>query len=184
MAWIAGGLKSVLGRAAGSARGACERASWVRSESSYASFIGSWKPTDNPGLAKSRLVKLRKSYEKEVKELRKQYFYEVEAKKLEDQAKREAELERMKVAREERKAAKRKQSQLLAAQRQQQAEEFREMLSKERARKAERRMQKDKTHEQRRAREKELVRKKSSLWIEEKDLDRRIVESMVDTTPL
>lgn len=184
MAWIAGGLKSVLGRVAGSARGACERASWIRSESSYASVIGSWEPTDNPGLAKARLVKLRKSYEKEVKELRKQYFYEMEAKRLEDQAKREAELERMKVAREERKAAKRERSQLLAVQRQKQAEEFREMLSKERARNAERQMQKAKSLEQRRAREKDLIRQKSSLWIDEKDLDRRIVEAMLDTTPL
>jgi len=184
MAWIAGGLKSVLGRASGSARGTCERASWVRSESSYASFMGSWKPTDNPGLAKSRLVKLRKNYEKEVKELRKQYFYEMEAKKLEDQVKREAELERMKVAREERKAAKRERSQLLATQRQQQSQEFREMLQRERAKKAEIRMRKEKSLEQKRAREKELIWKKSSLWIDEKDLDRRIVEAMVDTTPL
>lgn len=184
MAWIASGLKGVLGRAAGSARGACERASWVRSESSYASFIGSWKPTDNPGLAKSRLVKLRKNYEKEVKELRKRYFYEMEAKRLEDQVKHEAELERIRVAREERKAAKRERSQLLAAQRQQQAEELRELLRKERAKKAEIRMRREKSHEQKRAKEQELIRKKSSLWIDEKDLDRRIVEAIVDTTPL
>lgn len=184
MVWIAGGLKNVLGRAAGSARGAFERAVWVRSESSYASFIGSWKPTDSPGVAKARLVKLRKNYEKEVKELRKQYFYEMEAKKLEDQVKREAELERMRIAREERKAAKRERSQLLATQRKQQSEEFREMLQRERANKAERRMRKEKSLEQKRGREKELIWKKSSLWIDEKDLDKRIVEAMVDTTPL
>eukprot|EP01018_Ginkgo_biloba_P030833 Gb_14951 [translate_table: standard] len=157
---------------------------WVRWNSGYASFLGSWKPPKDPRIAKKKLAKLRKDYDKQVKELRKKYWNELEAQRLEEQAKEEAKRERIRLAKEERKASKRQESEMRALERQKQEEEFREMLHKERVERAESRKQKEEALEQRRAKEKDLLHHKSSLWIDEKDLDRRILEAIVDTTPL
>ena len=39
-------------------------------------------------------------------------------------------------------------------------------------------------HEEKKTEKKELLRRQSSMWIDELELEKRILEAIVDTTPL
>ncbi|KAJ4969392.1 hypothetical protein NE237_016093 [Protea cynaroides] len=91
-------------------------------------FLGSWKAPKDPKEAEANLGKLRRDYAKQVKELRKQYIYEMELQKQEKQLKDEANRNAIRIAREERKAAKAAMAQARAAERKVLEEEFRQTL--------------------------------------------------------
>ncbi|GLJ49549.1 hypothetical protein SUGI_1050920 [Cryptomeria japonica] len=158
--------------------------SYRQCSSSASSYWGTWEPTNNPRVAQARLVKIRKDYKMQVSELRKQYYNELQAQKLEEDAMAKLRRSRVLAAKEKRNAAKKEQARLSALERLQQQAEFTQLLLKEKAEKAERQMRKLRQIEKRRDKDKELIRQKSSQWIDEKELDRRIVEAFVDTTQL
>jgi hypothetical protein len=58
------------------------------------------------------------------------------------------------------------------------------MQLKERAEKLENWRMKEKTREENKKENNELLRRKSSLWIDEPELETRILEAIVDTTTL
>lgn len=61
---------------------------------------------------------------------------------------------------------------------------FVQMQLKERAEKLENWKMKEKTREEKKKEKNELLRRKSSLWIDEPELEKKILEAIVDTTPL
>ncbi|XP_042513847.1 stress response protein NST1 [Macadamia integrifolia] len=147
-------------------------------------FLGSWKAPKDPKEAEANLGQLRREYAKQVKELRKQYIYEMELQKQEKQLKDEAKREAVRIAREERKAAKAAMAQVRAAERKVLEEEFRQTLLKERAEKLEYWRSIEKRVEEKKKEKKELLRRQSSMWIDEQELVKKILDARVDTTPL
>ena len=59
-----------------------------------------------------------------------------------------------------------------------------QMQLKERAEKLENWRMKETKREEKKKEKKELLHRKSSLWIDESDLEKKILEAIVDTTPL
>ncbi|KAL6595591.1 hypothetical protein ACP70R_021552 [Stipagrostis hirtigluma subsp. patula] len=149
-------------------------------------YLGSWEaaPAGEPREAWARLERLRKGYARDVRELRRQYAYEVQLMEAERQRKAEARAEAARVANEERKAAKAAAAQTRAAERRAFEQDFRQALMKERAEKLESWRKKEKLNEQKKAEQKELLRKKSSMWIAEDKLEAKILEAITHTTPL
>ncbi|WVZ54456.1 hypothetical protein U9M48_005244 [Paspalum notatum var. saurae] len=147
-------------------------------------YLGSWEPAEDPREAWARLERLRKGYARDVRQLRRQYAYEVQLMEAERQRKAEARAEAARVANEERKAAKAAAAQTRAAARRAFEEDFRQTLMKERAEKLESWRKKEKLNAQKKADEKELLRKKSSLWLSEDKLQEQILTAITNTTPL
>lgn len=69
-------------------------------------FLNSWDPPKDPKEAESKLAHLRRQYAKQVKDVRKEYIQEMELQRIEKQRKDEAKKEALRIANEERKAAK------------------------------------------------------------------------------
>ncbi|KAJ1274243.1 hypothetical protein BS78_05G047100 [Paspalum vaginatum] len=147
-------------------------------------YLGSWEPAEDPREAWARLERLRKGYARDVRQLRRQYAYEVQLMEAERQRKAEARAEAARVANEERKVAKAAAAQTRAAERRAFEEDFRQALMKERAEKLESWRKKEKLNAQKKADEKELLRKKSSMWLSEDKLDEQILTAITNTTPL
>ena len=59
-----------------------------------------------------------------------------------------------------------------------------QMQLKERAEKLENWRMKETKREEKKKENKELLHRKSSLWIDESELEKKILEAIVDTTPL
>jgi hypothetical protein len=74
--------------------------------SSPSGYLGSWEPAAEPREAWARQERLRKGYSRGVREMRRQYAYEVQLMDAERQRRAEARAEAARVANEERKAAK------------------------------------------------------------------------------
>ncbi|XVF37970.1 hypothetical protein REPUB_Repub20aG0057100 [Reevesia pubescens] len=148
------------------------------------SFLGSWKSPNNPKEAEKKLAQLRRDYAKQVKNVRKEYIQEMELLRLEKLRKEEARKEAIRVANEERKRLKAEAAKVRAQERMVAEQEFRQILLKERAEKLENWRMKEKKHEDNEKEVNELLRRQSSMWIEEKDLELKIVEAMVDTKSL
>ncbi|MCL7046858.1 hypothetical protein MKW94_021505 [Papaver nudicaule] len=91
-------------------------------------FLGSWTAPKDPKEAQAKLGLLRRDYAKQVRELRKDYFNEMELQRQEKQLKDEAKNEAIRIAKQERKAAKAAMSKARAAERQVFEEEFRQTL--------------------------------------------------------
>jgi hypothetical protein len=70
-------------------------------------YLGSWEPAAELREAWARLERLRKGYERDVRELRRVYAYEVQLMEAERQRKAEARAEAARVANEERAAERR-----------------------------------------------------------------------------
>ncbi|RLM58893.1 hypothetical protein C2845_PM18G00620 [Panicum miliaceum] len=121
------------------------------------SYLGSWEPTGEPREAWAQLDRLRKGYARDVRQLRREYAYEVQLMEAERQRKAEARAEAARVANEERKAAKAAAAQTRAAERRAFEEDFRQALMKERAEKLESWQKKEKLREQKKAEQKELL---------------------------
>ncbi|KAL5542663.1 hypothetical protein UlMin_010373 [Ulmus minor] len=148
------------------------------------SFIGSWEAPRDPKEAERRLAQLRRDYAKQVKVVRKEYIKEVELMRLEKLRKDEARKEALRLQNEERKRLKAEAAKARAQERQVAEQEFRQTLLKERAEKLENWRMKEKLREEKKKEQNELLRRKSSIWIDEPELEKKILEAIVDTTPL
>ncbi|GFP80681.1 hypothetical protein PHJA_000211400 [Phtheirospermum japonicum] len=91
-------------------------------------YINSWKPSRNPKEAAAQLAFLRRDYDRKVKEMRKTYIEEMELQRIEKLRKDAARKEALRIANEERKAAKDAKKKAEAIERQAAQEEFRRML--------------------------------------------------------
>ncbi|XP_052206493.1 uncharacterized protein LOC127810921 [Diospyros lotus] len=147
-------------------------------------FLNSWKPPKDPKEAEANLAELRRDYAKQVKQLRKEYIEEMELQRLEKQRKDEARREAIRAANEERRAAKAASRKVIAAQREIALEEFRQTLLKERAQKLEYWRMKQNQIEDKKKEKNEVLHRQSSMWVDEADLEKKILEAIVDTTPL
>ncbi|MCL7023355.1 hypothetical protein MKW94_013323 [Papaver nudicaule] len=147
-------------------------------------FLGSWTAPKDPKEAQAKLGLLRRDYAKQVRELRKDYFNEMELQRQEKQLKDEAKNEAIRIAKQERKAAKAAMSKARAAERQVFEEEFRQTLMKERAQHLESWRLKEKAKEEKKLEKEKELRKQSSVWIEETDMEKKILEAIVDSNPL
>ncbi|BFG15405.1 hypothetical protein CerSpe_016790 [Prunus speciosa] len=148
------------------------------------SFIGCWEAPKDPKEAEAKLAQLRRDYAKQVKEVRKEYIQEVELMRLEKLRKDEARKEALRLQNEERKRLKAEAAKVRAQQREVAEQEFRQTLLKERAEKLENWKMKEKMREEKKKEKNELLRRQSSLWINEPELEKKILEAIVDTTPL
>ncbi|XP_010668046.2 uncharacterized protein LOC104885034 isoform X1 [Beta vulgaris subsp. vulgaris] len=142
-------------------------------------IIGSWSPPKDPKEAEAKLALLRRDYAKQVKELRKQYIHEMELQRQEQLRKDEARKVEILRQREERNKSKAAAAQARAAERKAFEEEFRHTLMKERAQKLDYWRMREKAIEERKKSKTELIRRQSSMWIEEKKLERNILENVV-----
>lgn len=147
-------------------------------------YINSWDFPRDPKEAERKLAMLRRQYAKDVKAVRKEYIREVEVQKLEKIKKDQAKKEAMRIANEERKAAKVAQRKAKAKERELAEEEFRQALMKERAAKLEYWRSRTGKIKERKKEKIELIRKQSSTWIEEDKLEKKILEVVIDSTPL
>ncbi|KAK9266391.1 hypothetical protein L1049_027293 [Liquidambar formosana] len=147
-------------------------------------YIGSWKTPTNPKEAEAKLAQLKRDYAKKVKQIRKEYIYEVELQRLEKQRKDEAKKEAIRQATEERKKLKAAAAEARAAERKVAEEEFRQTLLKERTEKLENWRMKENLREEKKKEKNELLCRQSSMWIDEAVLEKKILEAIVDTTPL
>ncbi|URD75955.1 hypothetical protein MUK42_08295 [Musa troglodytarum] len=147
-------------------------------------LIGSWTPGANPREAAARLDRLHRDYRKQMKQVRAECAYEMELLRIENQRKDDARREAFRLANEERKKAKAAAAETRAAERKAVKEELRLTLLKERAEKMENWRAKENTRQAKEAEKKELLRRRSSEWIKDENFERRILEAIVDTTPL
>ncbi|KAJ6754605.1 hypothetical protein OIU79_027255 [Salix purpurea] len=148
------------------------------------SFIGSWETPKTPKEAEAKLARLRREYAKQVKVLRKEYIVEVEALRIEKQRKEEARKEAIRVANEERKKLKAEAAKVRAEERKIEQEEFRKLLLKERAEKLENWRMKEKRQGEKKKVKHGLLHRQSSIWIDGQELEKKIMEVMVDGTQL
>ncbi|KAL7081417.1 hypothetical protein ACP275_14G038200 [Erythranthe tilingii] len=147
-------------------------------------YINSWQPSRDPKQAAAHLAFLRRDYDRKVKEMRKEYIEEVELQRIEKSRKDEARKEALRVANMERKAAKEEKKKAEAIERRAAEEEFRQMLSKERAEKLEYWRIREKKIEEKKKEKNELVRRQSSLWVDESELVNKALSSIVQSTKL
>ncbi|KAL6571274.1 hypothetical protein OROHE_002939 [Orobanche hederae] len=148
------------------------------------SYINSWKPSRNPKEAAAQLALLRRDYDRKVKQMRKVYIQEMELQRIEKLRKDEARKEALRIANEERKAAKDAKKKAEAIERQAAEEQFRQMLMREKAEKLEYWRMREKKIEEKKKEKNELVRRQSSLWVDERDLEKKIVNAVIDNTSL
>lgn len=126
------------------------------------------------------LAMMRREYEKQISELRKKYAAEEERKRKE---KRQVEVvmrERIAVEKEKRLVIKKEKAQIRAVEVAEEMKILRTRLEEERKAKAARLQFREKRQLRLVAKEKEGVRQQSAIWIEEKDLERRILDALVD----
>ncbi|KAL6526685.1 hypothetical protein OROGR_015775 [Orobanche gracilis] len=148
------------------------------------SYINSWKPSRNPKEAAAQLALLRRDYDRKVKQMRKVYIQEMEFQRIEKLRKDEARKEALRIANEERKAAKDAKKKAEAIERQAAEEEFRQMLMREKAEKLEYWRMREQKIEEKKKEKNELLRRRSSLWVDESDLERKIAEAVIYNTSL
>ncbi|KVH90991.1 reticulocyte binding protein 2 homolog b-like [Cynara cardunculus var. scolymus] len=145
-------------------------------------YLNSWKPPKDPKEAQSKLSRLRRDYAMKVKAVRKEYIQEMELQRLDKQRKDEIKKEALRVEGEERKAAKAAAKKAKAAERQLAQEEFRQTLLKERAEKLEyHKMRENKIMEKKKEKS-QLLHRQSSMWIDEPELEGKILEAIVAGT--
>ncbi|KAK1389795.1 gelsolin-related protein of 125 kDa-like [Heracleum sosnowskyi] len=143
-------------------------------------FLNSWDPPKNPKEANWKLAMLRRQYAKQVKEVRKEYIQDMELQRIDKLRKDEAKKEALRVANEERKAAKLEAKKVKAAQRMVADEDFRKMLIKERTEKLEYWKKRESLVQEKKEKKKEDLRRQSSMWIDENKLEARTLEALVD----
>ncbi|KAK1316080.1 hypothetical protein QJS10_CPA05g00977 [Acorus calamus] len=152
--------------------------------SSPSTFIGSWTTPSDPREAERRLWELRRDYEKQVRELRREYFVEMEIQREKKRRRDEAKREAARAALEERRAAKSAGVEARAAERLALEEELRKTLMSERAKKLEYWRSKEQLREQKKNEKKDLLQRQSSMWIDENNMEKKILEALVDTISL
>ncbi|KAG2305489.1 hypothetical protein Bca52824_034140 [Brassica carinata] len=122
------------------------------------SYINSWEPPRDPKDAERMLAQLRRDYAKKVSLYRRDYVHEIEMLRVEKQRKDEARLVAERAANEERRRLKAEAAKVRAEERKIFEEEFRRTLK--------------------------LLHEQSSLWIEPKELEKKITEALVESTTL
>ncbi|XP_039137438.1 LOW QUALITY PROTEIN: inner centromere protein [Dioscorea cayenensis subsp. rotundata] len=152
--------------------------------SSSCAFLGSWEKPDDPRVAQARLDHLRKDYKRQVKQLRREYAHDVELLRVEKQRKDEARREAARLANEQRRAAKAAAAETRAAERIAFQEEFRQTLLKERAEKLELWRARELQREKKKAEQKELLLRQSSMWVAEEKSEKRILDAITAITAL
>ncbi|KAL7596548.1 stress response protein NST1 [Lactuca sativa] len=145
-------------------------------------YLNSWKPPRDPKEAQAKLSLLRRDYAMKVKAVRKEYIQEMELQRLEKQRKDEIKKEALRIEGEERKAAKAAAKKAKAAERQVAEEEFRQTLLKERAQKLEYHKMRENKFMEKKKEKSELVRRQSSMWVDEGELESKILEVIVSTS--
>ncbi|THG10383.1 hypothetical protein TEA_008455 [Camellia sinensis var. sinensis] len=138
-------------------------------------FLNSWNPPKDPKEAEAKLLQLRRQYAKKMKEVRKEYIQEMELQRLEKQRRDDARRESIRIAHEERKAAKAATKKAKAAEREAAEAEFRKTLLKERTEKLEYWRMKEKKIEEKKKDKNELVRRQSSMWVRWSGLSRGLI---------
>ncbi|XP_019175237.1 PREDICTED: stress response protein NST1 [Ipomoea nil] len=147
-------------------------------------YLNSWKPPRDPKEAEAQLALLRREYAKKVKVVRKDYIKEMEVLRLEKLRKAEAKKEALRIANEERKAAKAAEKKAKAEEIAIFEEEFRRTLLKERQEKLEYWRMRETKIKEKKTKGNELLRRKSSLWIDEEDLEAKLLDASCKPTPL
>lgn len=147
-------------------------------------YVGSWETPKDPKEAQAKLAKLRRDYAKQVKEIRKQYIYEMELQRQDQIRKDEARRQEILRQREERKISKAAAALARAAERKAFQDQFRQTLMKETAEKLEYWRTRQQAVEEKKNSKKELLRKQSSMWIDENDLEKTILDKVIDVTNL
>ncbi|XP_076948045.1 uncharacterized protein LOC143620191 [Bidens hawaiensis] len=149
---------------------------------SQSDYLNSWKPPKDPKQAQSKLCQLRREYAMKVKAVRKEYIDEMEVMRIEKQRKDEIKKEAMRIEGEERKAVKAAAKKVKAAEREVAEEEFRLTLLKERAEKLEYHKSRENKIMEKKAEKTRLLKQQSSLWIDESELEGKILEAIVGST--
>ncbi|KDP40946.1 hypothetical protein JCGZ_24945 [Jatropha curcas] len=147
-------------------------------------FIGSWEAPKNPKEAEKKLARLRIKYAKQVKEVRKWYIKEMELMRVEKQRKDEAKKEAIRVANEERKKLKAEAAKVRAEERKIADEEFRRMLLKERGEKLDNWRMKETAREEKKKEKNKILHQRSSLFVDESELESRILKAIQDVSTL
>ncbi|KAF2565074.1 hypothetical protein F2Q70_00018548 [Brassica cretica] len=162
-------------------------------------YINSWEPPKDPRDAERMLAQLRRDYAKKVSLYRKDYVHEIEMLRAEKQRKDEARLVAERAANEERRRLKAEAAKVRAEERKVFEEEFRRTLGifasyasgvlfnrrmKEREEKLEFWRMTGQKREEKKKDKKKLLHEQSSLWIEPKELEKKITEALVESTTL
>ncbi|CAH8390446.1 unnamed protein product [Eruca vesicaria subsp. sativa] len=147
-------------------------------------FINSWEVPRDPREAERMLAELRRDYAKKVSLFRKDYVHEIEMLRVEKQRKDEARLVAERAVNEERKRLKAEVAKVRAEERKVFEEEFRRTLMKEREEKLEFSRMTGLKREEKKKDKKKLLHEQSSLWIEPKELEKKITEALVESTTL
>ncbi|EPS70769.1 hypothetical protein M569_03992 [Genlisea aurea] len=143
-------------------------------------YIASWKPCRNPKEAAKQLSLLRREYDLKFRELRKQYIEEMEMQRVEKRRKEEARKAALRIANEDRKALKDAKKKAEAIERQAAEEEFRQLLMKERAEKVEYWRAREEKWKEKKKEKIEVVRRQSSVWIDEAEIERKALNALTD----
>ncbi|XP_055811212.1 protein PXR1 [Solanum dulcamara] len=147
-------------------------------------YLNSWTAPKDPKEAEAKLARLRREYAKKVKEVRKEYIQEMELQRIEKMRKDEAKKEAQRIANEERKVAKAAEKKAKAKEREAAEEEFRKTLLKERQEKLEYWRMREKNFSKKKKEKNDLLRRQSSIWIDEKELEKKALEAIVDSIQL
>ncbi|KAH0670209.1 hypothetical protein KY290_025626 [Solanum tuberosum] len=147
-------------------------------------YLNSWTAPKDPKEAEAKLARLRREYAKKVKEVRKEYIQEMELQRIEKMRKDEAKKEAQRIANEERKVAKAAEKKAKAKEREAAEEEFRKTLLKERQEKLEYWRMREKNFSKKKNEKNDLLQRQSSMWIDEKELEKKTLEAIVDTVHL
>ncbi|XP_059315738.1 stress response protein NST1-like [Lycium ferocissimum] len=147
-------------------------------------YLNSWRKPKDPKEAEAKLAFLRREYAKKVKEVRKEYIQEMEMQRIEKMRKDEAKKEAQRIANEERKVAKAAEKKAKAMEREAAQQEFRKTLLKERQGKLEYWRMREKNFSEKKKEKQDLLRRQSSMWIDEKELEKKALEAIVDTIQL
>ncbi|CAH2044655.1 unnamed protein product [Thlaspi arvense] len=148
------------------------------------SYIDSWEAPNDPKEAQRKLAQLRRDYAQKVKVYRKEYIHEIEMLRVEKQLKDEARLQAERTANEERRRLKAEAAKVRAEERKIAEEEFRKTLMNERAEKLEYWRMVGVKREDKKKEKKTQLHEQSSLWIEPKELEKKITEALVESITL
>lgn len=108
----------------------------------------------------------------------------MELQRIEKMRKDEAKKEAQRIANEERKVAKAAEKKAKAKEREAAEEEFRKTLLKERQEKLEYWRMREKNFSKKKKEKNDLLQRQSSMWIDEKELEKKTLEAIVDTVHL
>lgn len=142
------------------------------------------RPLSRSYPSKLGLEGMRVKYEKRVSSIRKTYARQLEKKKTAKAKYDMKQREEILLAKEERLRLKKEKSAQRALEVQNEMQLLQAKLARERAERALRHKEKDKKLEERRQKEIDLIRQQSGTWIEEKDLEVRIIQALVHSIDL